>query len=61
MEIRPFNPLFEVATEKFSNVVTVRTLVSELKECETYKERIHQLWLVSRREGRAAGWMIALV
>ncbi|VDM07139.1 unnamed protein product [Wuchereria bancrofti] len=50
----------EVATEKFSNIVTVRTLVSELKECETYKKRIHQLWVVSRREGRAAGCMIAL-
>uniref|UniRef100_A0A0R3RH81 ABC transporter n=1 Tax=Elaeophora elaphi TaxID=1147741 RepID=A0A0R3RH81_9BILA len=34
----------EVATEKFSNIITVRTLVSELKECETYKKRIHQLW-----------------
>ncbi|VDO28292.1 unnamed protein product [Brugia timori] len=50
----------EVATEKFSNIVTVRTLVSELKECETYKKRIHQLWVVSCREGRAAGCMIAL-
>ncbi|VBB25484.1 unnamed protein product [Acanthocheilonema viteae] len=50
----------EVATEKFSNIITVRTLVSELKECETYKEKIHQLWVVSRREGRAAGCMIAL-
>ncbi|VDN21241.1 unnamed protein product [Gongylonema pulchrum] len=50
----------EVATEKFSNVITVRTLVSELRECETYKERIRQLWLVSRREGRATGCMIVL-
>uniref|UniRef100_A0A915Q7B1 Uncharacterized protein n=1 Tax=Setaria digitata TaxID=48799 RepID=A0A915Q7B1_9BILA len=50
----------EVATEKFSNIITVRTLVSELKECETYRKRIHQLWVVSRREGRAAGCMIAL-
>nr|ALI16768.1 haf ABC transporter 1 [Dirofilaria immitis]ALI16769.1 haf ABC transporter 1 [Dirofilaria immitis] len=50
----------EVATEKFSNITTVRTLVSELKECETYRKKIHQLWVVSRREGRAAGCMIAL-
>ncbi|VDM95123.1 unnamed protein product [Thelazia callipaeda] len=51
---------FLVATEKFSNIMTVRTLVSELRESKTYKEKIHQLWVVSRREGRAAGCMIAL-
>jgi len=47
----------QVATERFSNVRTVRMLVSEDKEVKTYDERINEIWKISRKEGLAKGLM----
>uniref|UniRef100_A0A183UBA4 ABC transmembrane type-1 domain-containing protein n=1 Tax=Toxocara canis TaxID=6265 RepID=A0A183UBA4_TOXCA len=46
-----------VATERLSNVRTVRMLVAEAKELEAYKAKIHDIWVISRKEGLAKGLM----
>ncbi|KHN76901.1 ATP-binding cassette sub-family B member 10, mitochondrial [Toxocara canis] len=47
----------QVATERLSNVRTVRMLVAEAKELEAYKAKIHDIWVISRKEGLAKGLM----
>lgn len=47
----------QVATERFSNVKTVRMLVAEEKEFAAYKEKMREIWLIARREGLAKGLM----
>lgn len=47
----------QVATERFSNVKTVRMLVAEEKELAAYKAKIHEIWLIACREGFAKGLM----
>lgn len=47
----------QVATERLSNIKTVRMLVSEEKELATYGERIMDIWRISRKEAFAKGLM----
>ncbi|MFH4980976.1 hypothetical protein AB6A40_007685 [Gnathostoma spinigerum] len=47
----------QVATERLTNVRTVRMLVAEDKELEAYKVKIEEIWNVARREGLAKGLM----
>uniref|UniRef100_A0A0N5AA91 ABC transmembrane type-1 domain-containing protein n=1 Tax=Syphacia muris TaxID=451379 RepID=A0A0N5AA91_9BILA len=47
----------QVATERFSNVKTVRMLVAEEKEMAAYGEKIQDIWMISRKEGFAKGLM----
>lgn len=47
----------QVATERFSNVKTVRMLVAEEKEFAAYDRKIHDIWLIACREGFAKGLM----
>lgn len=47
----------QVATERLSNVRTVRMLVAEAKELQAYKAKIHDIWVISRKEGLAKGLM----
>uniref|UniRef100_A0A915C0N1 ATP-binding cassette sub-family B member 10, mitochondrial n=2 Tax=Parascaris univalens TaxID=6257 RepID=A0A915C0N1_PARUN len=47
----------QVATERLSNVRTVRMLVAEAKELQAYKAKIQDIWVISRKEGLAKGLM----
>ncbi|KAI6221793.1 hypothetical protein M3Y99_01538800 [Aphelenchoides fujianensis] len=47
----------QVATERLSNIRTVRMLVAETKELNTYRERIQEIWRVSKKEALAKGLM----
>ncbi|KAH7729594.1 p-glycoprotein b [Aphelenchoides avenae] len=47
----------QVATERLSNIRTVRMLVAEEKELNAYKEKINDIWNISRKEGLAKGLM----
>ncbi|EYC21209.1 hypothetical protein Y032_0020g59 [Ancylostoma ceylanicum] len=47
----------QVATERLSNVRTVRMLVAEKKELATYGAKIFDIWMISRKEGLARGSM----
>ncbi|VDK57895.1 unnamed protein product [Anisakis simplex] len=47
----------QVATERLSNVRTVRMLVAEKKELDAYRSKIHDIWLISCKEGLAKGLM----
>ncbi|CAD5224117.1 unnamed protein product [Bursaphelenchus okinawaensis] len=47
----------QVATERLSNIRTVRMLVSEAKELQTYKDRIQAIWRISKKEATARGLM----
>ncbi|KAI6199684.1 hypothetical protein M3Y96_00653000 [Aphelenchoides besseyi] len=47
----------QVATERLSNIRTVRMLVAEAKELNTYKERIQDIWRISKKEAFAKGLM----
>ncbi|CAD6187036.1 unnamed protein product [Caenorhabditis auriculariae] len=47
----------QVATERLSNVRTVRMLVAEKKELAAYSDKIHEIWNISKREGLAKGCM----
>ncbi|KAE9421568.1 hypothetical protein Angca_004735, partial [Angiostrongylus cantonensis] len=47
----------QVATERLSNVRTVRMLVAEQKELAAYGAKIFDIWNISRREGFARGAM----
>ena len=47
----------QVATERLSNIKTVRMLVSENKELATYADRIEDIWRISRKEAFAKGLM----
>uniref|UniRef100_A0A7E4VUD8 ABC transporter domain-containing protein n=1 Tax=Panagrellus redivivus TaxID=6233 RepID=A0A7E4VUD8_PANRE len=46
-----------VATERLSNMKTVRILVAEKRELEAYKEKIHAIWEICRKEGVFKGIM----
>lgn len=46
-----------MATERLSSVRTVRMLVAEDKETNSYRNRINQIWLISKKEGLAKGLM----
>ncbi|RCN49702.1 putative ATP-dependent permease MDL1 [Ancylostoma caninum] len=47
----------QVATERLSNVRTVRMLVAEKKELAAYGAKIFDIWMISRKEGLARGSM----
>lgn len=47
----------QVATERLSNVRTVRMLVAERKELAAYGAKIFDIWMISRKEGFARGAM----
>jgi ABC-type multidrug transport system fused ATPase/permease subunit len=47
----------QVATERLSNIKTVRMLVSENKELNSYADRIAEIWRISRKEAFAKGLM----
>lgn len=47
----------QVATERLSNIRTVRMLVAEVKELETYKDKIQAIWRISKKEAFAKGLM----
>ncbi|KAK6024952.1 ABC transporter transmembrane region [Ostertagia ostertagi] len=47
----------QVATERLSNVRTVRMLVAEKKELGAYADKIYDIWMISRKEGLARGAM----
>ncbi|KJH49312.1 putative antigen peptide transporter-like 2 [Dictyocaulus viviparus] len=47
----------QVATERLSNIRTVRMLVAEQKELAAYSEKICDIWNISRKEGFARGAM----
>ncbi|KAI1720572.1 ABC transporter transmembrane region domain-containing protein [Ditylenchus destructor] len=47
----------QVATERLSNIRTVRMLVSEEKEMNAYRKKIHDIWNISKKEGFAKGLM----
>lgn len=47
----------QLATERLSNVRTVRAFVAEMKELEAYKRKISEIWTVSRMEGTAKAIM----
>ncbi|KAJ1373474.1 hypothetical protein KIN20_035880 [Parelaphostrongylus tenuis] len=47
----------QVATERLSNVRTVRMLVAEQKELAAYGAKIFEIWNISRKEGLARGAM----
>jgi len=46
-----------VATERLSNIKTVRILAAEKRELEAYKEKINQIWEICKREGVFKGIM----
>lgn len=46
-----------MATERLSNIRTVRILVAEKKEMNAYLSKIQDIWNVSRKEGLAKGLM----
>lgn len=46
-----------MATERLSNVRTVRMLVAEDKELNAYRDKILRIWEISKREGLAKGLM----
>uniref|UniRef100_A0A0K0FMQ6 ATP-binding cassette sub-family B member 10, mitochondrial n=1 Tax=Strongyloides venezuelensis TaxID=75913 RepID=A0A0K0FMQ6_STRVS len=46
-----------VATERLSNIRTVRMLAAEEKELDAYKKKISDIWGVARKEGIAKGAM----
>ncbi|XGW02900.1 hypothetical protein V3C99_014717 [Haemonchus contortus] len=47
----------QVATERLTNIRTVRMLVAEKKELAAYGSKIHDIWMISRKEGLARGAM----
>lgn len=47
----------QVATERLSNIRTVRMLASEDKELGAYANRIFDIWRISRKEAFAKGLM----
>ncbi|CAI4225177.1 unnamed protein product [Auanema sp. JU1783] len=47
----------EVATERLTNVRTVRMLAAEEKEIQAYGEKIKEVWNISKKEGFARGLM----
>ncbi|PAV86120.1 hypothetical protein WR25_24438 isoform A [Diploscapter pachys] len=47
----------QVATERLSNIRTVRMLVAERKELAAYADKIEEIWRVSKKEGLAKGSM----
>jgi ABC-type multidrug transport system fused ATPase/permease subunit len=46
-----------VATERLSNIKTVRILVAETRELQAYKDKIHDIWEISKKEGLFKGIM----
>ncbi|KAL7073600.1 hypothetical protein ACQ4LE_006938 [Meloidogyne hapla] len=48
----------QLATERLSNVKTVRVFVAENKELKAYRNKISDIWDISRREGRATGFFV---
>lgn len=50
-----------VATERLSNIKTVRILAAENRELETYKEKIQRIWEICKREGMFKGIMFGSV
>uniref|UniRef100_A0A0N4ZQG9 ATP-binding cassette sub-family B member 10, mitochondrial n=1 Tax=Parastrongyloides trichosuri TaxID=131310 RepID=A0A0N4ZQG9_PARTI len=46
-----------VATERLSNIRTVRMLAAEEKELNAYKSKINDIWGVAKKEGLAKGGM----
>lgn len=50
-----------MATERLSNVRTVRMLVAERKELAAYGAKIFDIWMISRKEGFARGAMYGSV
>lgn len=51
----------QVAMERLSNIKTVRMLVSEEKEINTYKDKVNEIWLVSRMQGFLSGTTAGLM
>ncbi|VDO53198.1 unnamed protein product [Haemonchus placei] len=47
----------QVATERLTNIRTVRMLVAEKKELAAYGSKIYDIWMISRKEGLARGAM----
>ncbi|CAD5231982.1 unnamed protein product [Bursaphelenchus xylophilus] len=47
----------QATTERLSNIRTVRMLVAEAKELETYKDKIQAIWRISKKEAIAKGLM----
>ena len=50
-----------VATERLSNIKTVRILVAEERELQTYKDKIQEIWEISKKEGLFKGIMFGSV
>lgn len=50
-----------VATERLSNIKTVRILAAENRELEAYKAKIQQIWEICKREGMFKGMMFGSV
>ncbi|KAF7633257.1 hypothetical protein Mgra_00007358 [Meloidogyne graminicola] len=48
----------QLATERLSNVKTVRVFVAENKELNSYKDKIVEIWEISRKEGRATAFVV---
>uniref|UniRef100_A0A914LWV9 Uncharacterized protein n=1 Tax=Meloidogyne incognita TaxID=6306 RepID=A0A914LWV9_MELIC len=48
----------ELATERLSNVKTVRVFVAENKELKAYRNKISDIWEISRKEGRATAFIV---
>uniref|UniRef100_A0AC34QXF1 Uncharacterized protein n=2 Tax=Panagrolaimus sp. JU765 TaxID=591449 RepID=A0AC34QXF1_9BILA len=46
-----------VATERLSNIKTVKILVAEKRELEAYKSKIHAIWEICKKEGIFKGIM----
>jgi len=47
-----------LATERLSNVKTVRVFVAENKELKAYRNKISDIWEISRKEGRATAFIV---
>uniref|UniRef100_A0A914HHM6 Uncharacterized protein n=1 Tax=Globodera rostochiensis TaxID=31243 RepID=A0A914HHM6_GLORO len=47
----------QLATERLSNVRTVRIFSAEGKELQTYKNKILEIWSISKKEGMTKGLM----
>uniref|UniRef100_A0A915DH41 ABC transmembrane type-1 domain-containing protein n=1 Tax=Ditylenchus dipsaci TaxID=166011 RepID=A0A915DH41_9BILA len=45
----------QVATERLTNIRTVRVLVAEQKEMRAYRSKITEIWNISKKEGFAKG------